>query len=103
MTTLTVTEPLKEHLFTIKQIRGLTSLNDTVQSILEDPIDDDFQIEQGNMDENPATVKISDITLSWLKERKKQSEFEVYEDMLRDLSGASPRSQGEEPIEWEPL
>jgi len=102
-TTVTVTSPLKAHLETIKQERGLSSLNEVIQSVLENPVDSQYEIPDANTRDNPAGIKISTTTLEWLKGRKQASEYNNYEDFLRHLTGASSRQKGEQPIEWEPL
>jgi predicted CopG family antitoxin len=103
-TTVTVTEPLKEHLKNVKSSRGETSLNDVIQSIIENPVNGQTtEVPEGDMEENPAPIKISEYTHVWLKQVKENSEHEVFEDLLRELSGASGRDHGEQPIEWEPL
>mgnify|MGYP006267081003 CR=1 FL=1 len=102
-TTVTVTEPLKDHLKDVKKARGISSLNETIQSVLDDPVQGETFVEEGNMEKNPAPIKITDYTQAWLRQAKEDSEFGVFEDLLRDRSGASPRDEGEQPIEWEPL
>ena len=103
MTTTTITKPTKKHLERIKTIRELSSLNETIQSILRDPVDDEYDVADANTQDDPATVKISDNTQSWLKSLKKSEGHSSFDDLLREKSGATPRDHGEEPIEWEPL
>lgn len=102
-TTLTVTEPLKEHLKEIKQKRELSSLDETIKNVLDTPVQDQFDVADGNMEENPAPIKVEDHTLAWVRQVKDQSEWDTYEDVLREKSGASERDHGEQPVEWEPL
>lgn len=102
-TTVTVTEPLKEHLKTIRRKRSLRSLDSTIQSVLDEKVDESFQVEQGNMEDNPAPIKVEQSTLSLLKEVHERKPYHAYEDTLREMSGATMRDHGEQPVEWKPL
>lgn len=102
-TTVTVSEPLKEHLKTIRRKRNLSSLDAVIRDILSEPVDETYQVKEGNTDASPAPIKVNETTLEFLKDRHDTTAFNAYEDTLRKYAGASPRPQGEKPVEWKPL
>ena len=102
-TTVTVSEPLKEHLKSVRRERKLSSLDATIRSVLSDPVGEKSQVEEGNIDHNPAPIKIDTDTLEFLKDKHRQNENNAYEDTLRSYAGATSRRTGEEPVEWKPL
>lgn len=103
MTTVTVTEPLKDHLKKLRDANNHSNLNDTIQHLLDHPTEETFDVSEGNMEKTPKPIKISRYTLDWLKAAKNGGDYDTYEDLLRARSGASTRHRTEDPIEWEPL
>lgn len=102
-TSMTVTEPVKEHIADIRDEYGLDNFNDAVLYILFNDIAVKRNVPDANTRDDPGVIKVTDNTLDIARMRKEKNNHETYDDLMRVESGATQREKGEQPIDWEPL
>jgi len=101
-TTLTISKALKAELERIRDVRGLRSLNATIQQLLRESISGDRPVD-GNDETLTEPVKVSGFTRSAVQRVRDNEGHRDYEDVLRDRAGIARRDTGEEPIDIRPL
>lgn len=102
VTTLTISEALKQELVRIKTDNEFKSLNETIEHLIRNPRASRRPIE-GYDDTLTEPVKVTEFTRSAVQRERDRGNYNDYEAVLRNVAGVEPREVGEGPIEVRPL
>lgn len=102
MTTVTISEALKNYLVEERDEQELGSLNETILYILRNPNLGERSL-AGYDDTLTEPVKVTQFTLGMLQSIRDSEGYDDYEDVIRGRAGIEERDVGEKPVDIRPL